>query len=129
MADKLKILICDDSKLLRKKLRLDLESLDCEVFEADNGKEAIMKELQYNPDGIFLDIVMPEVGGVEALRVLKQIKPEVPVIMLSSVGTPQKLMETMKLGILDFIKKPHTFQQIERVISAIRKQKGEAEAQ
>ena len=94
MADKLKILITDDSKLLRKKLRDELEKLGCEVIEAENGKEAIMKDLQEQPDGVILDIVMPEVGGIEALQVIKEVHPEIPVIMLSSTGTSQKLKET-----------------------------------
>ena len=51
MADKLKILITDDSKLLRKKLREELEKLDCDVLEAENGKEAIMRDLTEQPDG------------------------------------------------------------------------------
>ena len=104
----LRILITDDSKLLRKKLRLELEKFGCEVLEAQNGKDAVMLTLQEKPDGVFLDIVMPEVGGIEALRVMKEVSPELPVIMLSSAGTPQKLMETLKLGALDFIQKPYT---------------------
>ena len=71
LADKLKILITDDSKLLRKKLRAELEKLDCEVLEAENGKEAIMKDLKEQPDGVILDIVMPEVGGT-SLPSIKQ---------------------------------------------------------
>jgi two-component system, chemotaxis family, chemotaxis protein CheY len=118
---KLKILITDDSKLLRKKLRTELEALDCEVIEAENGKEAVMKDLQESPDGIILDIVMPEVGGIEALQVIKEVSPEVPVIMLSSAGTPQKLMETLKMGAFDFIQKPYTSAQIKRAIENIRK--------
>ena len=106
MEKKLKILITDDSQLLRKKLRAELEGLGCEVIEAENGKEAVMKDLQEKPDGIFLDIVMPEVGGIEALQVIREVNPEIPVIMLSSAGTPQKLMETLKMGALDFIQKP-----------------------
>lgn len=121
MTRKLKILITDDSKLLRKKLRTELEALDCEVIEAENGKEAVMKDLQENPDGIILDIVMPEVGGIEALQVIKEVSPEVPVIMLSSAGTPQKLMETLKMGAFDFIQKPYTSAQIKRAIENIRK--------
>ena len=70
MADKLKILITDDSKLLRKKLREELEKLDCDVLEAENGKEAIMRDLTEQPDGIILDIVMPEVGGIVSLQVI-----------------------------------------------------------
>ena len=117
----LRILVTDDSKLLRKKLRLELEKHGCEVLEAENGKEAVMKTLQDKPDGVFLDIVMPEVGGIEALRVLKEVSPDLPVIMLSSAGTPQKLMETLKLGALDFIQKPYTAAQIKKALESIRK--------
>lgn len=121
MRKKLKILITDDSKLLRKKLRLELEGLGCEVIEAENGKEAVMMDLQEKPDGVFLDIVMPEVGGLEALQVIREVNPDIPVIMLSSAGTPQKLMETMKLGALDFIQKPYTSEQIKKAVEEIRK--------
>ncbi len=121
MGKKLKILITDDSKLLRKKLRLELEGLGCEVIEAENGKEAVMLDLQEKPDGVFLDIVMPEVGGIEALQVIREVNPDMPVVMLSSAGTPQKLMETLKLGALDFIQKPYTSEQIKKAVEAIRK--------
>ncbi len=121
MERKLKILITDDSKLLRKKLRTELENLGCEVIEAENGKEAVLIDLQEKPDGVFLDIVMPEVGGIEALQVMREVHPEMPVIMLSSAGTPQKLMETLKLGALDFIQKPYTSAQIKKALEAIRK--------
>ena len=93
---KLRLLVSDDSKLLRKKLRAELEALGCEGFEAENGKEAIMKDLKDKPDGIILDIVMPEVGGIEALQVIKEVSPDIPVVMLSSAGTPQKIMKTLK---------------------------------
>ena len=119
--EKLKILISDDSKLLRKKLRAELESLDCEVIEAENGKEAIMLDLQEHPDGVILDIVMPEVGGIEALQVIREVSPEIPVVMLSSAGTPQKLMQTLKMGAIDFIQKPYTSEQIKKAVEQIRK--------
>ena len=121
MADKLKILITDDSKLLRKKLREELEKLDCDVLEAENGKEAIMRDLTEQPDGVILDIVMPEVGGIETLQVIKEINPEIPVIMLSSAGTSQKLKQTWELGALDFIQKPYTSEQIKQAVERIRR--------
>ncbi len=121
MDSKLKILITDDSKLLRKKLRDELENLGCEVIEAENGKEAIMKDLQEQPDCIFLDIVMPEVGGIEALQVLKEVNPNTPVVMLSSAGTPKKLMQTLKMGAMDFIQKPYTHEQIVKAVEAVRR--------
>ncbi|MBR2216595.1 MAG: response regulator [Selenomonadaceae bacterium] len=121
MDKKLRLLIADDSKLLRKKLRADLEALGCEVSEAENGKEAILLDLQDKPDGVILDIVMPEVGGIEALQVIREVNPEVPVVMLSSAGTPQKLMQTLKMGAIDFIQKPYTTEQIKKVVEQIRK--------
>ena len=121
LADKLKILITDDSKLLRKKLRAELEKLDCEVLEAENGKEAIMKDLKEQPDGVILDIVMREVGGIETLQVIKEINPDLPVIMLSSAGTSQKLKETLELGALDFSQKPYTSEQIKQAVERIRR--------
>ncbi len=124
MDRKLKILITDDSKLLRKKLRLELEKLDCEVLEAANGKESVEIVLQQMPDCVFLDIVMPEVGGIEALQVIKEVSPEIPVVMLSSAGSPQKLMTTLKMGAMEFIQKPYKSEQIQKVVETIRKKVG-----
>ena len=124
MARKCKILIADDSKLLRKQLREELEALDCEVIETENGKEAITESLSDRPAGVILDIVMPEINGIEVLRVIKELDDTIPVIMLSSAGTPEKLMETLKLGALDFIQKPYTPEQIEKAIARIRKKAG-----
>ena len=121
MADKLKILITDDSKLLRKKLREELEKLDCDVLDAVIGKEVIMRDLTEQPDGIILDIVMPEVGGIETLQVIKEINPEIPVIMLSSAGTSQKLKQTLELGALDFIQKPYTTEKKKKEEEQIRR--------
>ena len=121
MAEKLKILVTDDSKLLRKELRGELEELGCEVIEAENGKEAIMQDLKEQPDGVILDIVMPEVGGIEALQVIKEVSPELPIIMLSSAGTTQKLKQTLELGALDFIQKPYGSEQIKQAVERIRR--------
>ena len=118
---KLRLLITDDSRLLRKKLREELESLDCEVLEASNGREAIEIDMAQELDGVILDIVMPEVGGIEALQVIREVSPDVPIVMLSSAGTPQKLMQTLKMGAIDFIQKPYTKEQIARAVKAIRR--------
>lgn len=118
---KLRLLITDDSRLLRKKLREELESLDCEVLEASNGREAIEIDMANELDGVILDIVMPEVGGIEALQVIREVSPDVPIVMLSSAGTPQKLMQTLKMGAIDFIQKPYTKEQIVRAVKAIRR--------
>jgi two-component system chemotaxis response regulator CheY len=118
---KTRLLICDDSRLVRAKLRADLEALGCEVLEAENGKAAIEQVLKEKPDGVLLDIVMPEVGGIEALEVIREMSPEIPVVMLSSAGTPQKVMQTLKMGAVDFIQKPYTKEQITNAVENIRK--------
>ncbi len=127
MDRKLRVLITDDSKLLRKKLRQELEAMNCEVIEAKNGKEAVMINLQEKLDCVFLDIVMPEVGGIEALQVIKEVNPDLQVVMLSSAGTPRKLMETLKMGASDFIQKPYTTEQIRKTVAKVQKRVAEHE--
>ena len=119
--EKLRILITDDSRLLRKKMREELERLNCEVIEAVNGKEAITLVLEQEPDGVILDIVMPVVGGIEALEFIREVAPDVPVVMLSSMGTPQKLMQCLKMGAIDFINKPYTREQIVHTVESFKK--------
>ncbi|MBR3746237.1 MAG: response regulator [Selenomonadaceae bacterium] len=122
-SDKLLIIIADDSRLLRKKLHEELNRHDCEVIEAVNGKEAITFVLEREPDGVILDIVMPIVGGIEALEFIREVAPDLPVVMLSSMNTPQKLMKCLKMGAIDFIQKPYTREQIARTVERIRKLK------
>ena len=119
--EKLRVIITDDSRLLRKKLTEELTRLDCEVVEAVNGKEAITSVLEQEPDGVFLDIVMPVVGGIEALEFIREVAPDVPVVMLSSMDTPQKLMQCLKMGAVDFIRKPYNREQIVNAVETFRK--------
>lgn len=126
--EKLRILITDDSRLLRKKLREELERLNCEVIEAVNGKEAITLVLEQEPDGVILDIVMPVVGGIEALEFIREVAPDVPVVMLSSMGTPQKLMKCLKMGAIDFIHKPYTREQIIHTVERLKRLKAKRKA-
>lgn len=121
MAEKLKVLIADDSMLLRKKLGSELARQNCEVFEAKDGREAVRLFLQTRMDGVFMDLVMPEVGGLEALKAIREIDKKSYVVMLSSAGTAGKLVEALKAGAADFIQKPYTSEQIVNVVANIRK--------
>ena len=127
-SDKLLILIADDSRLLRKKLHEELNRHNCEVIEAVNGKEAITFVLENEFDGVILDIVMPIVGGIEALGFIREFSPDLPVVMLSSMNTPQKLMKCLKMGAIDFIQKPYTREQIARTVERIGKLKVKRQA-
>lgn len=119
--NKVKVLICDDSLLVRKKLRDILTEMDCEVVEASDGK-MVVDVYKYNkPDLVFMDIVMPEADGLSALSRLREQDPEAKVVMLSSAGTSSKLIEALKGGAMDFIQKPYSVEQIAKAIAKISK--------
>lgn len=112
-----KVLICDDSVLVRKKLRTLLEDMQCKVFEAANGLEAVEAFKLHQPDIVFMDIVMPEIDGLEALRRIKEHDKAAKIIMVSSTGTSAKVLEALKHGASDFIQKPYEKEQIIKAIS------------
>lgn len=120
---KTRILICDDSSLIRKQLKDLLTKMDCEVIEAVNGQQVVDVFKDVQPDLVFLDIVMPEADGLEALRNIKAYNQDAKVVMLSSVGTSTKLIQSLKCGAMDFIQKPYTKEQISKVIIDVKQLK------
>lgn len=102
-----KILLIDDAKFIRKVIRGMLEKNGYTVSgEAENGKIGLEMYQARRPDVVLLDIVMPEMDGLECLKELKKIDPKVKVIMCSTVDEPKVVAEIFKQGILDFITKP-----------------------
>lgn len=114
-----RILIVDDAVFMRMKLKDILEKSGFEVVaEAQNGAEAIEKYKSEKPDLVTMDITMPEVDGVTALREIKAFDPNAKVIMCSAMGQQTMVMEAIQAGALDFIVKPFDN---ERVIQSINK--------
>ncbi|HWR45549.1 response regulator [Sporomusa sp.] len=111
-----KVLICDDSMLVRKKLRDLLEEMHCQVYEAKNGVECVELFKNHKPGTIFMDIVMPELDGLEALKQIRELDKCAKVIMLSSTGTSSKVLEALKHGAADFIQKPYNRDQIAKAV-------------
>lgn len=119
----LRVLICDDSVLIRKKLRSTLEKCKCEeIFEAENGNVAVELVKVNNPDLIFMDIVMPDKDGIEALKEIMEINPNAKVVMASSVGTNDHLKEALENGAYDFIQKPISLEAIANLIEKVLKE-------
>ncbi len=105
-----KILIVDDSAFMRKVLRDIFESAGYTDFiEAGNGREAIEKFRSDAPDFIFLDVIMPDINGMDVLR---EIGHEAKIIVVSAVGQKEMIEEAKSLGALDYIVKPFDREQV-----------------
>ena len=116
----MKVLICDDSMFARKKLNMTITGFGVkEVYEATDGEEAIAKYNQYKPDVVFMDIIMPKVTGIEALKQITEANPDAKIIMASSVGTQGHLKEALKAGATDFLQKPITDEDAKKILENI----------
>ena len=114
-----KVLIVDDAAFMRIKLKDILEKNNYIVAgEAENGLQAIDKYKELNPDIVTMDITMPEMDGVEALKEIKAYDPNANVLMCSAMGQQSMVMDAIRAGALDFIVKPFD---TERVIRALDK--------
>lgn len=114
-----KILIVDDAVFMRMKLKDILTKNGYEVVgEAQNGQEAFEKYQATNPDVVTMDIIMPDVDGLEALKMIRAHDPNAKVIMCSAMGQQGMVMDAIKSGAKDFIVKPFD---TDRVINAITK--------
>lgn len=102
------ILIADDSLFMRNWLRNMLDnSMFHVISEAKDGYEAVEKYKEYNPDLVLLDITMPIVNGLTALKAIQQYDPKAKVIMCSAMGQTALIRETLQCGAKDFIIKPY----------------------
>ena len=120
-----KVLLCDDSMLVRKKLRALVEDCGFVVTEAQNGRQAIEQYAKESPDIVLMDIVMPEMTGLDALAAIRQADHEAKVVMISSTGTSAKLIEALKQGALDFVQKPFEAEQIRDLLTRLMMQNKE----
>jgi len=101
-----RILITDDEKSIRNALREILEFESYKVLEADSGSNALEIIREQPIDLVILDIKMKGMDGIETLGKIKEIKPDIPVLMISGHGNIQIAVEATKLGAFDFIEKP-----------------------
>lgn len=102
-----KILVVDDSQFIRTLLRRILTGRGHVIAgEANNGNEAVEKFAKLRPDLVTLDIVMPKLNGLEALKRIMQIDPQAKVVMVTALGQEPLAIESVKLGASDYIVKP-----------------------
>lgn len=102
-----KVMICDDSIFARKKMRDILTLLGVNnIIEAENGQQAVDKYKAEAPTLVFMDIIMPEKNGVDALAEIREYDSGAKVVMASSVGTQKNLKDAIVAGAYDFLQKP-----------------------
>ncbi|MFW5648601.1 MAG: response regulator [Candidatus Alkaliphilus sp. MAG34] len=102
-----RVLIVDDAAFMRLSIRTMLEKNGFEVIgEARNGLEAVQKYRDLNPDIVTMDITMPKVTGVDALKIIMGYDPDAKVIMLSAMGQESMVKEAVLNGAKSFIVKP-----------------------
>ena len=102
-----RILVCDDALFMRVHLKMILERNGFEVVgEAENGQVGYELYQQLKPDLVTMDITMPIMNGLEALRAIRTYDDQAKVIMISAVGNESNMVESIKLGAKTFILKP-----------------------
>ena len=113
------ILICDDAAFMRMMIKDILSKNGYEVAgEAENGAIAVEKYNELHPDLVLMDITMPEMDGIQALKKIKEGDPNASVIMCSAMGQQAMVVESIQSGAKDFIVKPF---QADRVVESINK--------
>ncbi len=113
-----KILVVDDSRIIRRVLTGTLQEAGYEIAgEAANGEEALEQLKTVTPDLVTLDITMPIMDGLETLSHIREEYPDLKVIMISAAGQKNKVIQALKDGALDFIRKPFEKDEMLEVIA------------
>ena len=113
-----KILVVDDAEFLRVRIKKLLSGAGHDVIEAENGAKACETYTSEHPDVVLMDITMPEMDGLAALKTIKGTDPAASVVMLTALGQESVVLEAIKAGAKDFVVKPFD---PDRVLAAVHK--------
>lgn len=117
----MKILIVDDSTFMRTMIKKVMKEEEVEISEASNSEEAIKQYQEFKPDLVFLDIILPGKDGIEILRDIRSLDANAKVVMCSSVGGQEEIInEAIKEGASDIIVKPFKPDEILGIINKFR---------
>ena len=117
-----RVLVVDDAAFMRMMVKDILSKNGYEVVgEAENGMKAVEKFNELHPDLVTMDITMPEMDGISAVKAIRKIDPKAKIVMCSAMGQQAMVIEAIQAGARDFIVKPF---QADRVLEAVRKAVG-----
>lgn len=111
------ILVVDDAQFMRMRLTKVLEEEGHEVIEAENGLKAVEAYKEHRPDLVLMDITMPEMDGLDALRTIRSEDPDACVVMCTALGQKSVVIEALKAGARDFIVKPFQPDKVREIVS------------
>jgi two-component system chemotaxis response regulator CheY len=117
-----RVMLVDDASFMRMMLKNILVGSGYEVIgEAENGAKAVEQYKNLKPDLVIMDIIMPEMGGIDAVREIVKVNPAAKILMCSSMGQQSLVVEAIQAGAKDFIVKPF---QPSNVLEAVKKALG-----
>jgi two-component system chemotaxis response regulator CheY len=114
-----KILVVDDAEFLRVRLTRMLGADGYEVFQAENGLKAVATYKEIHPDIVLMDVTMPEMDGLTALKEIVGFDRKARVIMLTALGQESVVLEAIKSGARDFVVKPFEHDRIMKSITKL----------
>ncbi|TLM80582.1 MAG: response regulator [Actinobacteria bacterium] len=112
------ILVVDDAAFMRMMIRDILSKEGYTIHEAVNGRDALDKFEEVRPDLVTMDITMPEMNGLDALRAIREIDADARILMVSAMGQQKMIVEALEAGALDFLVKPF---QPTKVLETVKK--------
>ncbi len=113
------VLVCDDAIFMRTMISDILQQAGHEIVgEAENGAQAVERFKELQPDLVTMDIVMPDMGGIDAVREIVRFDPDARVLMCSAMGQQALVVEAIQAGAKDFVVKPF---QPSRVLEAVQR--------
>ncbi|MBN2247799.1 MAG: response regulator [Coriobacteriia bacterium] len=112
------VLVVDDAAFMRMMIRDILAREGYVIHEAVNGRDAVEKYRELSPDIVTMDITMPEMSGLEALRLIREHDPAARVLIVSAMGQQKMIVEALEYGAMDFLVKPF---QPTKVLETVKK--------
>ena len=114
-----RLLVVDDEQVIRELLRRHLTSLGYAVVTAESGEEALSEAPRFRPALVFLDIKMPGMGGLECLKQLRRLFPDIQVVMLTAVLERESVVNAVDIGAQEYLFKPVDLATVTQVLKRL----------